>query len=161
IPYVATGVVVMCALWSMRGQLVGSQQSNRIRFNPAQMYLYAICLAVLWGPLWIEELARMWRPTLARALMRSWGGGGIIGRSWGAAAIIGGIAALCLLFDNPHPWNADPDYLRNRLLVGMQTSPVVCAAMCTVIVMAGIAAVHFARRQSNARELAVVAGTTL
>jgi hypothetical protein len=141
--------VVVYAL--AREQIVSSQLSNQPGFNPAQLYVFAVCIAVGWAPLWIEELARMWAGLLSPVLMRG----------WGAAAILAAIAVLWLLFSNPHPWNADADYLRNRLLVAMQLSPAIRTGVCATIVLAAIAAVHFTVRQPNARELAAVWGVSL
>lgn len=131
---------------AVRRWIVGAQISIQPAVNPAQFYIFGLCVAVVWAPLWIEELLRMWTATLRPALMRG----------WGAAAILAASAAIALLYTNPHPWNADPDYLRNRLLVAMQRSEVLRTIICTAVAIGGGAAVHFARRQANAGELAVI-----
>lgn len=146
VSYLIVGVITTGLLWSMREHLVGSQESNRPRFNPAQVYTFLLCIGAIWLPLWIEELARCWKPVILPALMRGWGIAGFLGLT----------AAAGLLFDNPHPWNADPEYLRNQLLVLIDTSATVRTVVCGFLVATGVAAVAFVIRQPERRTLCVI-----
>lgn len=101
------------------------REENRPHVNITQFYIFGLTAAVLWVPVWLPQFARLWprrvEPLLARA--------------WICAAAVGVIGLLELAFRNPHPWNLDPDYLRNWLLAGMTTHTWVryLVAVCLVL----------------------------
>lgn len=94
------------------GPTVGPAYDNRPRLNPAQFFLFGCVVGTVWLPVWVAEASRQWDARILRGLR------------WGAAcaALVGAAGILGMLYSNPHPWNGDPAYLRNRLLVGLHTS---------------------------------------
>jgi hypothetical protein len=90
----------------------GSEIGNRAAVNRAQFYMFGLTAALLWAPVWIEQLARAWPARLAPRL--AW--------AWVCALLLTAVGLLELAFDNPHPWNADPHYLRNLPLLWMTTT---------------------------------------
>jgi hypothetical protein len=99
---------------------------NRLGVNAAQFHLFGFAIAVLWAPLWIQHARELWSRKLGPALTRA----------WICAAVIAAVAALAMSFDNPHPWNANPNYLHDRFLVLLYTSAVVRYAVAALIVAA-------------------------
>lgn len=147
LPFAAAGAVVAVGVWWQRNDLVAAQASNEVRFNRGQLFLFLLSIAVLWLPLWIAAILRDWRAAILPRLMH-----GV-----GAAALLAAIALVAALFDNPHPWNTDPAYLRNRLLVWLDVSPTARAAAATLIVVGAIGAWLFVREMNRRGEVAGLA----
>lgn len=118
------------------GVTVGPAHDNRPRFNPAQFYLFAWVVVVLWAPLLVLEFRRDWPAMLVRL-------------RWAAAcaAFVAAAGVLEMLYENPHPWNGDPAYLRNRLLVALHTSLPLRAGAATLFATAGPLLLWFTRAQ--------------
>jgi len=109
LPYVAA-LLVSSGLLAAAGAFGGALwPENRPRFNPAQFYCLSLTVALLWLPIWLPHLAAVWPRWLATALLRP----------RGCALLIAAVGVLELAFRNPHPWNADLNYLRNWALVGL------------------------------------------
>lgn len=79
------------------------------RANPAHFYGLSLAAAVLWVPVWLPHLRRIWPRTVTPRLLRPW--------FW--AAVVGAVGVLALAFTNPHPWNTDLAFLRNWPLWAM------------------------------------------
>ncbi|HUU98782.1 MAG TPA: hypothetical protein VM487_23870 [Phycisphaerae bacterium] len=98
--------------------------ANRPGVNAAQFRLFGFVVAVLWAPLWIQWAREIWSRKLGPALTRA----------WVCAALIAAVAGLGMGFDNPHPWNANPNYLHDRFLVLLYTSGMVRYVVAALIV---------------------------
>jgi len=59
-------------------------------------------------------------------------------------------------FVNPHGWNGDPGFLRNRLLIALQTSHIWRYGLAIFAVAAAIGMTRFTLGQPRRAELAVV-----
>jgi hypothetical protein len=143
-PYAAT-LVVFAGVLTAFPRLIGSDESNRVRVNVAQFYAFGFTAVVLWAPLWLEQFRRLWTRRFQPALAYGW-----------VCAL--GLAAIGLLeiaFRNPHPWNVDPNFLRDWPLMWMaESGPVrLLAAACLVVVAPLV--VSFVRSQPAARLLAL------
>jgi len=123
----------------------GQSYANRAAVNVAQFYLFGLTVAVLWLPLWLEQLGRLWAAGLERALAH--------GRVCAAAVVAVGL--LELAFDNPHPWNADPHYLRNCVLIALSTSTLARLAAGVGLVLTSVLVVAFVRAQRERRGVAL------
>ncbi len=98
--------------------------ANQLKLNPAQLYLYLFIIALAFLPLWISTLRQNWAERYQPALARG----------WIAAGVFAAVGVAILGFDNPHPWNGDPNYLRNRLLIALQTEFWVRASVSVAMV---------------------------
>jgi hypothetical protein len=101
------------------------REENRPRANVAQFYIFALTAALLWAPVWLPQLVRLWPRRIEPALVRP----------WICAAVVTVIGVLDLAFRNPHPWNLDLDYLRNWPLYWMTTHAAARYAAATVLVL--------------------------
>lgn len=149
-PYgLALVVAVICMAVTAFGQppLV----ENRPRFNPAQFYLFGLTAALLAAPVWLPALAAPWRRWFGQAIRRP----------WICAAAIAAVGLLELTFGNPHPWNADPDYLRNWPLLAMTRHLSVRYLAAVVLVAFVPTAVYLAWRSPRRTGLAAVVGVSL
>ncbi len=120
---------------------------NQARLNVAQIYLYLLTLAVVFAPCLLIALARQRRILL-----------NLLSSGWRAALLLAAVGAVWLGFLNPHPWNGDTNYLRNLVLVALQTDAVfrmVCAAVI-VVSLGGWAALS-AEQPRRVRWLALTA----
>ena len=79
------------------------------------------------------------------------------GRCWALLAAAAGIAAL--VFDNSHPWNADPDYLRNQYLDFMVRSELLRTLGSALILIFAVGVVELIRRSNDRPRLLVFGGT--
>lgn len=96
------------------GVRTGELVANRPRLNVAQFVCFGVAIALLWAPLW---------PAVTAALRD---------RARGSAARVKGMLLVAAVtaaattmavgigFNNPHPWNQLPGYLRNEPLTLMQ-----------------------------------------
>lgn len=139
LPYVAAGVTMVAILWRCQAITFGATGSNEIRFNVAQLYCFATCCAILWAPLWIEQLGRDWRTRWQPGL--AWAGI--------CAAGLALVGCAELTFRNPHPWNSDPNYLRNVLLIGLHQSIWLRLALGGLLSVAGVALWQFFQEQPD------------
>lgn len=137
------GVVwlVLCARATLTYKL-----ENRPQANIAQFYVLFLTAALLWAPLWLAHLARVWSRSFTAALERP----------WTCAAVIAAVGALELLFDNPHPWNLDRHYLRNWPLYAMTYSLAARYLLALCIVAFVVTYVHATWRSPARGTLAVV-----
>jgi hypothetical protein len=108
----ATVVLTLAALLATGGINRGPATENRVAFNPAQLYLAVVVAVTAFAPLWITGLWNARRLFTAHVLPRP---------------LLVGVAAACvgvfaLEFQNPHPWNNDPSYFRNRVLIALYGS---------------------------------------
>jgi hypothetical protein len=129
IPVGVTIAIILTVFMVYRSRVVGSQAANQLEFNQAQLYLLAFSLVVLFFPPIVNCLWRHWTTTLLPMLTSP---------KW-VALLVASPALLAAAFDNPHPWNGDPAFLRNRLLIAMQEHALVRAAICTMICAGGVA----------------------
>lgn len=110
------------------GQLtVAAVEANRPRFNPAQLYLFALFVLGLGAPVWMLHGRPALRAVLAFARSK---------RRDAAMRLVAAVLAALLLiagFENPHPWNWDISFLRNWPLVAMGRIPVV--RVCTAVLL--------------------------
>lgn len=146
-------VLLVAGLFVWHGRLtMAPVEANRLRFNAAQWYSFALFVALLWTPVWVLRF----REDLGA--LRRW----VAGRPGLAAALIVGcglaVAALTFAFDNPHPWNRDPRFVRNWALVAMSehVSARLGAAGVLVLVAASVARLTWC--SANRRVMALVWG---
>lgn len=66
-----------------------------------------------------------------------------------------------MAFENPHPWNRNPDYFRNWALMWMDRSTIACGCFSALIVLGGVAAFRFVLGQRQRRAVFLVGGFTL
>jgi hypothetical protein len=118
----------------------GLAHANRVGLNPAQLYLFGLVLALCWAPVW---MSRLWLADVGAKLQ------------WGrfCALVLAGIGIAELAYANPHPWNADPNYLRNRVLVWLSLSRMGRLALGGLLALVGMALTEFWRGQSRRLEL--------
>jgi len=121
----------------------GLVHANRIGLNPAQFYLFGLVLALCWAPVWISRLR------LAEV-------GAKLRQGWFCALVLAGIGIAELAYANPHPWNADLNYMRNRLLVWLSLSRAGRLAVGGLLALLGLALAEFWRAQPRRAELALV-----
>ena len=120
---------------------------NQARLNVAQIYLYLLTLAVVFAPSLLNALVRQRRILLD-----------LLTSGWRAALLLAAVGAVWLGYHNPHPWNGDTNYLRNLVLVTLQTDASFRMACSVVIVvsLAGWAALS-AEQPQRSRWLALAA----
>lgn len=122
-------------LQMMGGVEQGGRGGNAAQFNEAQGFVFALALATFWLPLWLARLPDDWR-RIERpfALQGRW-----------LAAGVGLVGLIAMLYHNRHPWNADPEYLRNWALIAMDWSEAaryVFAAIFVAVALLLTAALH-------------------
>jgi alpha-1,2-glucosyltransferase len=145
-PHLALGLLA-AAFFLIHGQAtLGDVRLNSPAVNVAQLYLFALFVALLWAPVWVHCLRSEWRTLYRSALMRP--------LVW--ALLTAAAAFLMLNFDNPHPWNEDLRDLRNWPLVTMSSSLGARLIGVLLIVAAIPIVVRFTWRQPHRRMLAVV-----
>lgn len=149
--HVAILVVAAAALLIFGRLTIGPTVFNRMEFNPAQLYCFAIFVALLGLPLWAVRAPAVWRE-----LARGW-----LMRPVGVAATIAAVAALALAFQSPHAWNYDFDYVRNWPLEAMRHWPLARLAGAVLIVALAPVVVRFVAQQPRRRELTLVGVFTL
>jgi len=144
-------VAILAGIWFLADPAgARAVEANRPRFNPAQFYLFALAVILLWAPVWIGRLGgelRALRTWSKRTPARSVG------------AILLGIAAtalLAVLFQNPHPWNENPRYFRNLPLMAMAQSWPARLTVSGLIVAAAPIVVRFTLAQPTRRMLGLV-----
>ena len=92
-------LVAAVVFFVVRGRLsVGPVEEHAFLVNPAHLPSAGIWLGVLLAPLLVPEARRL-RPAKSLSLL------------------LLGALALALIYANPHPFNQDPLYLRNRVLL--------------------------------------------
>lgn len=125
-PYFAVLALLALAVAVDPAGLLRPTSANQLKFNPAQIYLYVLIVAVLQLPLWLAEARQRWRARYAPALAHGWVAGGLLTA----------VGLVMLVFDNPHPWNGDPNYLRNVLLSALDAQLWIRAIASALIVAA-------------------------
>jgi alpha-1,2-glucosyltransferase len=117
-----------------KGFNITAVEANRFRFNSAQFYSFALFLVVLWGPVWVPSLVADFHSMNLWVKRRPGLGGEVILVSLLAA--VGAVAT----FWNPHPWNHNPDFLRNWPLVLMERSILLrgIAALLVLVALPGL-----------------------
>jgi len=146
VPY-AVGLAVVVLLFVMtRTQVLGTQDSNVIRLNRAQIYFFAITGALFWLPMWLAHARAAWPALAQRGLPRA----PLV------AAGVGLVAVVAMSFDNPHPWNADDAYLRNKLLLRMYIDREFLALVATALVLTLPGVIHFFVHQPRRWEIGLV-----
>jgi hypothetical protein len=106
LPYLAVLAIVAGALALWRDALLSPNAFNRAGFNIAQFYLIGLVVALVGMPVWVARLRSIWRRRLTR--LATWA------TLW--ALLIAAVVALDLLYDNPHPWNFNPNFLHDRVV---------------------------------------------
>ncbi len=145
-PHITLGVLAVGFFVGQGGVTVGRLRFNQPGVNPAQFYLFALFVIVLWAPLWLSCVRTEWRTLYQAALTRP----SI------CALAAAGVLALVFNFQNLHPWNQGLSHLRNWPLVGMSSS--LTLRVLLVLCIAGVAplVVRFTRSQPRRRMLAAV-----
>jgi hypothetical protein len=133
-----------------QGPTLSMVEANRPRFNPAQLYLFALFIMFLWAPIWVARFHDdvHW---LCRYAVRH--------RLVAAVALLlaaGVVLLLANVYDNPHPWNRNVNYIRNLPLVAMSNSLSVRLAVACLIMMVLPMVVRFTLAQPNCRMLGLV-----
>lgn len=136
--YVA-GAAVAGALMAVGIIRVLPNPINGPRFNPAQPYFLALTAALLYAPLWLAEWPRLWSALRRQPL-----------RAGHVALLIGVVAVLTLTYTNPHGWNADLAFLRNRPLVALEHSIPLRIAVSLGLVAAAAGYIAYLRRSGAA-----------
>lgn len=151
-PYWLLGVAAI-AFFALRGGAVTGEASmaNWARPNPAQFYLFGLAVVLIWLPLWIDQLGHRWRSTFEPPLLRP----------SVCAAFVGGFGLLWLCFSNPNPWNGDPEYLRNLVLIGMHTRIELRWLVAALLVVFVPVMIDYYQRQPDRALLAAVWGFSL
>jgi alpha-1,2-glucosyltransferase len=111
-PYLLV-LVASVVVIAVRGPLRSEVDENALRPNIAQFYGLALTAALLWAPVWLPQATRWLRGRFTAALLRP--------RT--CAALIAALGLLAVAFRNPHPWNQDPNYVRNWPLLAMANAP--------------------------------------
>lgn len=99
-------------LQALGGVEFGGRGANAPQFNRAQFYVFPLAIGALWLPLWVARFPGLWRSTLQWLTMRA----------RFVAVGLAAVGALVMVYQNPHPWNADPRYVRNQPLIAMDWS---------------------------------------
>ena len=146
-PHLALVVAAAVYFILMGGASPAPVEANRIRINVAQFYLFALFIVVLWAPIWLARLPDDWR-----AFCR-WGvghpGAGVTATLVGWALV----PVLAIGFGNPHPWNSNPDYLRNWPLMLLADSWAARIAAGILIIGLAPSVVRFTLAQPQRRLL--------
>ena len=101
------------------GLLVDDIPENRPRPNLGQAYLLSFLVLVLWAPIWWsltrEASTTLWSGTRPASWARP---AARTAAFFGSLLVLG--AVLFTTFENWHPWNQIPWFLRNRPLIWME-----------------------------------------
>lgn len=126
----------------------GRSEWNRLGFNPAQLYLFAICIIMMWFPLILANFAAVWRDISCFCLTRP----------LGIAGLLGVYAFLVVNYRSTHGWNADLWYVRNWPLEAMAHSMIWRVLIVGILVAAipVFVAVILRQRQKEALLLTFV-----
>lgn len=138
-PYAVYLLCMLLAIWLSHTLILNKHMSNTPRLTFAQIHTFLVTVAVLWLPLWIEQFASASRGWFGRVAMH--------GRCWAVLATAAGIASI--VFDNSHPWNGDPKYLRNQYLNLMTTSELLRLLTSALILLTAIGMVELIRRSPD------------
>lgn len=112
-PYAFVSVFVLATIVFAPRYFVRPSEANSPRFNIAQFYFFALAWIALNAPLWTIAARRCARDWFKK---RGWG--------WRVALAVAAVGLLEMSYRNPHPWNANPDYLHDRVLAALMTSAV-------------------------------------
>jgi len=145
-PHIALGVLAVGFFIGRGGVTAGRVSFNQPAVNPAQFYLFALFVVVLWAPLWLTHVRTEWRTLYQAAVTRP------LFCALAAAAIL----ALVFNFRNLHPWNQGLSHLRNWPLVGMSSSLTLRVLLVLCIAAVAPLVVRFTWSQPRRRVLAVV-----
>lgn len=146
------GVVFLAVMLGSRGHVV---EANRPRFNIAQFYLFALFAVLLWLPVLVTRVAaalRAWAGRFRREPLRA------VGLAMFFSIVV---VVLTMAFENPHPWNRNPDYFRNWVLMWMDRSTIACGCFSALIVLGGVAGFRFVLCQRERRAVFLIGGFTL
>lgn len=119
---------------------------NRVAPNLGQLHMFLLAAAMLWLPIWWPHLVRNWRAVFEPQLTRP----------WVAAAGTAAVGLLALVFRNPHPWNADPAFLRNWPLVALSREPILLFPAGVVMIAFAAAHAHYVWTSAARRPLLTV-----
>lgn len=145
-PYVLVLILGGGILVAWREIALPSNIENRVRPNIAQFYILALTAGLLWAPVWLAHLVEYWPQRFA-----AW-----LARPWICAALVAAVGVLGLVFQNPHGWNADPNYLRNWPLVAMSRSLAARFLLSTCIVVFIVVFSHATWHSAARRTLGLV-----
>ncbi len=124
-PYAAA--VALCGgfLLARSSWALAPSDANRARVNIAQFYVFGFVVAVVWAPVWVQVARDLWPRRLAPALLRP----------WLCALALAVVGLLDLAFDNPHPWNWNPNFLHDRFVTLLYVSTPARYIVAIVIVL--------------------------
>lgn len=152
------GLVVLLAVGLLvwHGRLtVAPVEANRLRFNVAQWYSFALFVMVLWAPVWVLRFRED-----VIALRQC-----VTGRPGPAVVLFVGLGflfvVLTLAFDNPHPWNQDPRFVRNWSLLAMDEHVSARLGAAGASVWVAVSAARLTWCSANRRALTLAWGCTV
>lgn len=145
-------VLALAAAFFMynRGPTLTMIEANRPRFNIAQLYLFAMFVMFLWAPIWLSRLRQDVRAFCQWAAENRAKACAVV------LAAVGAVFVLAAVYDNPHPWNRNVNYLRNLPLIAMSESAGVRLAVACLIILIVPIMVRFTREQVDRRLLGVL-----
>lgn len=150
-PHMLAAAGFLGFIHSQGGFSLGAWQFASGMPNVAQYYLFALAIAVVWAPAWMAHVAGPhgleWRRSLRNPLV--------------LAALLGAVGILEMSYANPHGWNGDPGYLRNRLLILMSESMLARYLVAAIIAAALPIAVSWTLRQPRRAMLAATSAVAL
>ncbi len=152
--YLLAAVGVGAVLLALRETAFATTGLNRPNPNICNLYMAGFLSLGLWLPLWIERLPGEWRAL--RQLARE--------RPRAAILLLLGVIALIELlaatYENRHPWNWYPSFVRNLPLIAMEPpGPARVLGICTALLGLGLL-VHFWWSQPNRKQLLMLSGFT-
>ena len=142
---------VTCGSFAYHGGMTfNKMEAVRIQLNVAQFYLFALFVILLWAPIGVERARADWRAVYHWAFARPLTGLSLL------LLVPAVIVLLVVVYENPHPWNQDLEYLRNWPLLAMAESlPGRILGVCCIVAALPVV-VRFTREQPNRRPLALV-----
>lgn len=150
LPYVVGGLLTITLAVSGILKVI-PRSENGPRFNPAQLYLFFLLLAVWWAPAWIPAFVAYWRRDYLRQLLRP----------WPCTLTVAAVALVALLYANPHKWNVDPTFIRNWPLHTIAQHAWLRLPLGLVLVAFGVTVVQRAWSNPHRVTLAVIFVFTL
>jgi hypothetical protein len=120
------------------GQLLSEAvPENRPQPNIGNFYILGLLALLLWAPIWLSRLRSEAASLITAWRARPWSVTGILTLSGAAGAL------LVATYDNWHPWNQDPIFLRNLPLTLMDAHPAPRIAGVGAALLAGVLLIRY------------------